>query len=51
MWPVSFGEVQYGDDPVELRQRLRDWTAQELPGDAGANFDAQEAEAQNRPGP
>jgi len=25
---VRFGEVQYGDDPVELRQRIHDWTAQ-----------------------
>ena len=47
---VRFGKVQYGDDPVELRQRLRDWTAQNCL-EMRAAFDAQEAEAQNRPGP
>jgi len=41
---VRFGKVQYGDDPVELRQRLRDWTATNCL-EMRAHFDAQEQNA------
>ncbi|MCH1582234.1 MAG: 1-acyl-sn-glycerol-3-phosphate acyltransferase [Flavobacteriales bacterium] len=39
---VRFGEVQYGDDPVELRQRIHEWTAQACL-EMRAAFDAQPA--------
>lgn len=37
---VRFGEVQCGDDPVELRQRLHDWTSNACL-EMRANWDAQ----------
>ncbi len=37
---VRFGEVQYGDDPVELRQRIHDWTSKACL-EMRAAFDAQ----------
>ena len=42
---VRFGEVQYGDDPVELRQRIHDWTSTAC-AEMRANWDAQERRAQ-----
>jgi len=37
---VRFGEVQYGDDPVELRQSIHDWTSKACL-EMRANWDAQ----------
>ncbi len=39
---LRFGEVQYGDDPVELRQRIYDWTSKAC-AEMRANWDAQTA--------
>jgi 1-acyl-sn-glycerol-3-phosphate acyltransferase len=37
---LRFGDVQYGDDPVELRQRIHDWTSKACT-EMRANWDAQ----------
>ena len=39
---LRFGEVQYGDDMVELRERLHAWTSKACQ-EMRANWDAQKA--------
>ena len=39
---LRFGEVQHGDDPVELRERIVEWTTKNV-REMRANWDAQEA--------